>query len=110
MSDEYRHDLERRWHDETWCAIAGSPECGCGCIPVAEEIARAMCDRIDELEVENRRMREALERIIDAWKYQDTDHMRDIARAALSQEIEGEHLLTRRAEVVDTRHRNARKS
>lgn len=42
--------------------------------------------RVAELDAENRRMREALENVVDAWNCQDPDIMCDISRAALSQE------------------------
>lgn len=45
---KFRHELEERWHEMTWCAEATS--CQCGCIPTAERIAEEMCDRIAFLE------------------------------------------------------------
>ena len=53
---------------------------------LAEHQIERLWDRFEALEAENKRLREALEAVLNAWNSQDPDAMRDIARAALSQE------------------------
>lgn len=61
--------------------VGASDGCGTEVVDIG-----GMQNRISELEAENAKLREALENVIDAWKYQDPDQMREIARAALSKE------------------------
>lgn len=62
MSEKFRHKLEERWREMTWCVEATDYQCGC--IPTAERIAEEMCDRIAFLESLMRRIEHLLTDII----------------------------------------------